>query len=268
MSRNRDDNNWENWGIWNQFGSTREILKANEEILPAQLRKRKGRKGQTDVNIQTVFWDISLDDESRKHGERRLSDVIHNLPSWHSPDILLDSLGHHAGPNKAPNKAQQHKDPANIFKSYRHIFKEPRSPEEPSKPTKPVVYEENYLMDGMEDVYADWAPSVLADERTEKKRQNRGRRRMKGNQNNVSGGDKKGFNNGGQPGHKRPGTPTITTVTVNKTNKIQDFEGMGGWIVTQKIPKKERKSVHVCRTARSQKRLNSKIYAKQPRSVY
>jgi hypothetical protein len=115
-----------------------------------------------------------------------------------------------------------------------------------------VAKKETQVYEDMEDVYADWA-SITLSERSEKKRQLRGRKKER-----IYGGSSKENESKSGLGHRRPGTPTIQTVTKSSSNKLYKFNS--SWIET-KIPKKERKTAHVWKNAR---RLNSKIYAKQP----
>jgi len=210
---------WLNWPFWNNFGTVKEIIKANEEAYSFQMQRT------LEINIQKVFWDISLED----------------------------------GPNASENKSnnQTPKDPVNIFKIYKHLFSTPVECKD-KKPKKKVEEEAN-LFDDMEDVYADWASIALSDKRSEMKRQTRGREKNR----NV-GAPSKGVGLRNGLGHRRPGTPTIQTVSKSSSNKHSDFEQC--WIET-KVPKKERKTAHVWKNAKTQKRLNSKIYAKQPRSI-
>jgi len=114
------------------------------------------------------------------------------------------------------------------------------------------------VFEEIEDIYADWALVALCDDRTEKKRQLRGRKKER-----ISGGSNKENYSKSGLGHRRPDTPNIQNSTKSSSNKCYDFDQC--WIET-KVPKKERKTVHVWKNARSQKRLSAKIYAKQPRS--
>jgi hypothetical protein len=143
-------------------------------------------------------------------------------------------------PGKTKQIKKTQKDPANIFKAYKHVFTIPDGYTKVEATQKEV--KQTNLYEDMEDIYADWSLIALSDERAEKKRQIRGRKKQK----------------------THGGTPTIQTVTKSSSNKHFDFDGC--WIET-KVPKKERKTAHVWKNARSQKRLNAKIFAKQPRSV-
>jgi len=236
-SENEDEEiDWTSWPFWNEFGPIPDIIDAYDQHY--KLSKNNQRKKNLDINIQEVFWDISLDD-------RRLSDASHCVP-WI--------------PNES-STIKQHKntpkDPANIFRSFKHVFTVPN--EYAGKKVSRKRVEENHLFEDMEDVYADWALIALSDERSEKKRQIRGRKKER----NSGGLNKENESKSGL-GHRRPGTPTIQTVTRSSSNKLFDFDSC--WIET-KVPKKERKTAHVWKNARSQKRLNAKIYAKQPRSI-
>jgi len=119
------------------------------------------------------------------------------------------------------------KDPVNIFKSIRHIF---YVPEDKKKKAEEVQRNENHLFDDMEDIYADWLSMAMCDQRTEKKRSKRGQKKPK----------------------KFICSPKLT--------KQYEFESNS---VETKIPNQERKTAF----ARNQKRLNSKMFAKQPRKI-
>merc|ERR1719431_949040 len=160
-------------------------------------------------------------------------------------------------PGKIKQIKKTQKDPANIFKAYKHVFTIPDGY------TKVEINQKNIkqtnLYEDMEDIYADWSLIALSDESTEKKRQLRGRKKQRSHGgSNKENEPKQGL------GYRRPGTPTIQTVTKPSSSKNYDFES--SWIET-KVPKKKRKTAHVWKNARSQKRLNAKIFAKQPRSV-
>merc|ERR1719341_3201475 len=134
---------WIFWPFWNEFGSVKDIMAAYEETY------RYDTKKYLDINIQEVFWDISLED-------RELSAGNHSVP-W---------VPNEAGTTRHHKKTP--KDPANIFKSFKHVFLVPNEYE------KGVAKKETHFYEDMEDVFADWASIVLSDERPEKKRQLRG----------------------------------------------------------------------------------------------
>lgn len=172
-------------------------------------------------------------------------------------DIMLKDNTMKTEPGKIKQIKKTPKDPANIFKAYKHVFTIPDGYTKVEATQKKV--KQANLYEDMEDIYADWSLIALSDERTEKKRQMRGRKKQK-----THGGPNKENEYKANLGHRRPGTPTIQTVTKSSSNKHFDFDGC--WIET-KVPKKERKTAHVWKNARSQKRLNAKIFAKQPRSI-
>jgi len=228
-----EDDDWTNWSFWNEFGTIPDILDAYDQSF-----KNIQKQNDSDLNIKAIFWKISL-------GERRLSDV--NYFESMSPH---DSI-------KTKEANNTPKDPVNIFKTFKHVFTVPK---ELSKTIIEVKQgEENHLFEDMEDVYADWASIILFDERCEKKRQIRGRKKER----NSSGSNKANLPKQSL-GHRRPGTPTIHTVTKTTPTKLFDFNTC--WIET-KVPKKERKTAHIWKNARNQKRQKNKIYAKQPRSI-
>lgn len=222
LSENEDESiNWITWPFWNDFGPTPDIMKAYEDTRDIQ-NKRHIDIMPKDNTIKNNY--ISL----------RLTE-----------------------PGKIKQIKKTPKDPANIFKAYKHVFTIPDGYTKVEATQKEV--KQTNLYEDMEDIYADWSLIALSDERAEKKRQIRGRKKQK-----THGGPNKENEFKANLGHRRPGTPTIQTVTKSSSNKHFDFDGC--WIET-KVPKKERKTAHVWKNARSQKRLNAKIFAKQPRSV-
>jgi len=207
---------WLNWPFWNEFGPAFDIMKAYDDTYNVENKR---------------YVDIKMP----KNGK---------VKNWIS-----------TRPRKLKQVKQTQKDPANIFKSCKHVF---TIPNDYTKVAHKKVQQTN-LYEDMEDIYADWSLIALSDERTEKKRQLRGRKKQRSHGgSNKENEPKQGL------GYRRPGTPTIQTVTKPSSSKNYDFES--SWIET-KVPKKERKTAHVWKNARSQKRLNAKIFAKQPRSV-
>jgi len=207
---------WLNWPFWNEFGPAFDIMKAYDDTYNVENKK---------------YVDIKLPKKGK-------------VKNWIS-----------TRPGKLKQVKQTQKDPANIFKSCKHVF---TIPNDYTKVAHKKVQQTN-LFEDMEDIYADWSLIALSDERTEKKRQLRGRKKQRSHGgSNKENEPKQGL------GYRRPGTPTIQTVTKPSYSKNYDFES--SWIET-KVPKKERKTAHVWKNARSQKRLNAKIFAKQPRSV-
>jgi hypothetical protein len=300
-SQNNKEDHWENWDFWNEFGQVDDILNAYEEVLRAnktkspmslsnlckkkvseysaedifndwngnlkerQVVRRFNRKKKQQQDIDKIFWQISLENDGSQGEHRRLSEEIQNLPVWESPDVfndyseLFDSTVKYYKPNQRP------KDPVNIFKSWRNIFDEPIVVN--NKKNKPSEDSNAYLLDDMEDVYGDWASVTLSDGRSEKKRQARGMKKDKNPQGiNQTVVRKKSAKNGEvRRKHTRPGTPTITTVAI-KPSCMEIFEYKYGHDQTYMNTKKEKKTVHVWKNARSQKRLQAKLFAKQPRS--
>lgn len=301
-NQNNEENHWENWDFWNEFGQVEEILKTYEEILllninrdhsPLKLselcrrkvssfqmedyfgewnhnlyeekpifkqsRKRRSKLKQKDFD--RVCWEISLENDGRRV---KLCDEYRNLSIGESPDIFNDFSEEMEGKMRYYGTNQTPKDPINIFKSWRSVFDEPI--EEPIKNDKNEEEELAFVLDDMEEVYSDWI--ALGDVRTEKKRQTRG---MKKNPPPTSNGSsprmerKKISTKSVKSGEtrkrpNRPGTPTITTVTI-KPSCMEIFEYKLN-AQDERNHKKEKKTVH----ARSQKRLQAKIFAKQPRS--
>jgi len=153
-------------------------------------------------------------------------------------DICLDD--NLPDPKNVP--AQVPKDPYNIFKSIRHIFNLPK--ESQKKKTIKMKNNENHLFDDMEDIFEEWAVIALEDDhdgKAEKKRSSRGRK--------TSGS--KSIST-----YRRAPTPPVKT----KSSNFFDFDSC--WIDTKK-PNKERRTAF----ARNQKRLNAKMFAKQPRKI-
>jgi len=138
------------------------------------------------------------------------------------------------------------KDPVNIFKSIRHIFNVPKEVKKKNKKKSKFTIDENHLYDDMEDIYGEWAAVALDDNRAEKKRQSRGRKKSKNYDTNTTK----------IVGTRRTPTPTIQM----KQTKYFDLDSC--WIDSKK-PNKERRTAF----ARNQKRLNAKMFAKQPRKI-
>jgi len=209
-----------------------------------------------DESINWITWPFWNDFGPTPDIMKAYEDTLDIENTRHS-DIMPKDNTIKTEPGKIKQIKKTPKDPANIFKAYKHVFTIPDGYTKVEATQKKV--KQTNLYEDMEDIYADWSLIALSDERTEKKRQMRGRKKQK-----THGGPNKENEYKANLGHRRPGTPTIQTVTKSSSNKHFDFDGC--WIET-KVPKKERKTAHVWKNARSQKRLNAKIFAKQPRSV-
>ena len=102
-----------------------------------------------------------------------MDDAFWNITlSASSQDSGLDT------PKRNRSSRQTRPDPINTFKAFRHIFNEVENPRQAwssksKKEGRREVMEEEE--EEVEDIYADWAPNVLDDERIEKKRSKRGR---------------------------------------------------------------------------------------------
>merc|ERR1719450_694473 len=140
----REYTTWEQWSLWDQFGSTGEIIQAFEEVAEGGGRRPWNSE---EVNVDDAFWNITMSATSQDSG--------------------LDTPRRHKSSN-------QQKDPLNTFKAFRYIFDEVENQPWLSKGkqerTKGKKKEEDML-----DIYADWAPATLDDQRIEKKRSKRGR---------------------------------------------------------------------------------------------
>lgn len=244
-----EHNTWEEWSLWDQFGTSRDILQAYDAVSPTIHRPSRRMKKVPQVNIEEVFWDITMTSTT---ATRCLSEVTENLPAWHAPDIYADAWDRDTPRPSSRTSGNQHKDPLNTFKAFRYIF------DEGTKVTQQhtrKIKEKKPLLDDMLDIYAEWAPNMLADERVEKKWQRRGRGRARGHRPSAP-----------VPAPpqqaapvRRPGTPTVSV------SKVKMWNMEGGWIESR-LPKKGRKMAHGWRTGRSQRQLHAKINAKQPRS--
>ena len=97
-------------------------------------------------------------------------------------NITLSASSQDSGLEDTPKRNRSHRqtrpDPLNTFKAFRYIFNEVENPQQAwsskikKEETRREVEEEE---EEVEDIYADWAASVLDDERIEKKRSKRGR---------------------------------------------------------------------------------------------
>ena len=242
-------NTWEEWSLWDQFGTSRDILQAYDAVSPTIHRPSRRMKKVPQINIEEAFWDITMTSTT---ATRCLSEVTDNLPAWHAPDIYADAWDRDTPRPSSRTSGNLHKDPLNTFKAFRYIFNEgTRVTQQHTRKIK----ENKPLLDDMLDIYAEWAPNVLADERIEKKWQRRGRGRARGHRPSAP-----------VPAPpqqaapvRRPGTPTVSV------SKVKMWNMEGGWIESR-LPKKGRKMAHGWRTGRSQRQLHAKINAKQPRS--
>jgi len=181
---------WLNWPFWNEFGPAFDIMKAYDDTYNVENKR---------------YVDIKMSKNSK-------------VKNWTS-----------TRPGKVKQAKQTQKDPANIFKSCKHVF---TIPNDYTKVAHRKVEDTN-LYEDMEDIYADWSLIALSDERTEKKRQLRGRKKQRSHGGpNKENEPKQGL------GYRRPGTPTIQTVTKPSSSKHYDFES--SWIET-KVPKKRKK---------------------------
>lgn len=226
-TREHKHTTWEQWSLWDQFGSTGEIIKAYEEITAEKPRRSRMDWNGLEVNVDDAFWNITL--------------------SASSEDSGLDS------PKKNKSSRQTRPDPINTFKAFRHIFNEVETPlHQTWWSTKSKKERKEELEEEVEDIYADWAPSVLDDERMEKKRSKRGRGPARGRHPLVGQTSQEMTN-------RRPGTPTLAV------KKVKGWDADLGWI-DSKTPKKERKSSQAWRNGRRQRQLHSKSHAKQPRT--
>jgi len=161
-------------------------------------------------------------------------------------EICLDDSNSAGDAQEKNEGAIVPKDPVNIFKSIRHIFNVPKEAKKKNKNKSKFTIDENHLYDDMEDIYGEWAAIALDDDRAEKKRQSRGRKKSKNHDSN----------NNKIVGNRRTPTPTIQM----KQTKYFDLDSC--WIDAKK-PNKERRTAF----ARNQKRLNAKMFAKQPRKI-
>lgn len=228
---------WEQWSLWDQFGSTGEIIQAYEEITAEKPRRSKMDWNGLEVNVSDAFWNITLSASSQDSG--------------------LDI------PMRNKTIRQTRPDPINTFKAFRHIFNEAENPKtNERKEEVEDIYSDwaasvLYLEDlEVEDIYADWASNVLDDERMEKKRSKRGRGPARGRHPFVG---PIGHQTSQEITQRRPGTPTVAV------KKVKGWDADLGWI-DSKIPKKERKSSQAWRNGRRQRQLHSKSHAKQPRT--
>ena len=107
-------------------------------------------------DIDDLFWKIELDND---HPDSPISTVIKNLPFWDAPDVFADSSDIlesdvlHDLPQFSNQKA-----PENIFRRWRHVFKEPTTFYIPPKEARVLATVEN-----VEDVFGAWADQNFGD---------------------------------------------------------------------------------------------------------
>merc|ERR1719495_2878485 len=90
----REYTTWEQWSLWDQFGSTGEIIQAFEEVAEGGGGRPWNRQ---EVNVDDAFWNITISATSQDSG--------------------LDTPRRHKSGN-------QQKAPLNTFKAFRYIFDE------------------------------------------------------------------------------------------------------------------------------------------------
>merc|ERR1712180_57317 len=133
----REYTTWEQWSLWDQFGSTGEIIQAFEEVAEGRGSRPWNRQ---EVNVDDAFWNITMSATSQDSG--------------------LDTPRRHKSSN-------QQKDPLNTFKAFRYIFDEvehqPWLSKGKQERTKGKKKEEDML-----DIYADWALATLDMKKMEK----------------------------------------------------------------------------------------------------
>ena len=239
-------NSWEEWSLWDQFGTSRQIIQAFEEVgtvyQPESLVTLAKKVPQ--LNIDEAFWNITLAVTDSKS--------LTDQSGW-CYDDCSDGRDHYTPKQTNRKSGNQPPDPLNTFRAFKHIFNETDGTKSAQSSHGSKVKKPPH--DDMLDIYSDWAPNMMADERIEKKRQRRGRGHARSNRVPVALGAEQSHR---QPEDvRRPGTPTVT-----KKPKTWHFES--SWI-ERKPPKKDRKTVQ--RADRTKKKLHAKIYAKQPRSM-
>merc|ERR1712012_135289 len=62
----REYTTWEQWSLWDQFGSTGEIIQAFEEVAEGGGRRPLNREEQ--VNVDDAFWNITMSATSQDSG--------------------------------------------------------------------------------------------------------------------------------------------------------------------------------------------------------
>jgi len=87
-----------------------------EEQINTELPCRSKRRSRvTDFDLKEIFWKISLENNPNTFLEE-----MHNLPSWESPDIFLDSE------DDSEDNLTGREDSLEIFQFIKHIFNEPQ----------------------------------------------------------------------------------------------------------------------------------------------
>jgi len=206
---------------------------------------------QLHLNNEETFWNITMN--ANNVGINNTSQQITSLPLW-PPFSVCQNVQNNEAPKLCLKKTRhQPRDPANTFKDYRYIFKEADQVQYQNKIKK---FHENKLFEDMLDIYSDWAPKVLADERMEKKRQKRGSAATRSHR--VSAGaDTTQHGGSNNITVKRPATHTIAI-----NNKSWQFDGS---LIKTKANRKDRKNPQIGKYHRSSRHLQVKIHPHQPR---
>merc|ERR1712032_1102881 len=94
-TREQQHTTWEQWSLWDQFGSTGEIIQAYEEVGTEIPRRSRTDWNGLEVNVDDAFWNITLSASSQDSG--------------------LDT------PKKNKSSRQTRPDPVNTFKAFPYL---------------------------------------------------------------------------------------------------------------------------------------------------
>jgi len=210
--------------VWDQYYNNN-MIQLNQQTSLHQASHKS--KNELDLNIEEPFWNMLM--KGINVGITKISQETTSLPLWSRLSVCQDVQNNEAPKLCLKKTRHQPRDPANTFKDYRYIFKEA---DQVMFQTKTKRFHENKLFEDMLDIYSDWAPNVLADDRIEKKRQKRGSAATRSHRMSA-GGEKIQHGKSNNITVKRPTTSTI----VIKNTKSCQFDS--SWIQTN-IKRKDR----------------------------
>lgn len=228
--------------------------------LASPKKSRKRKAGGPVRNIADVFWSITLEPAGRQGPP--LAEELGNLPAWDSPDVFADSCDLIESSIPYSHWANQSRDPANIFRTWRFIFNEPQSALGRTVDDKwrRLREEGDFVPEDMEDIYSEWAGLALKSGRS----QRRGRRRRGGAQPRDQQQQQRRTK---LPAHQQTGCPPVAVRRPRSPPvsfcTIRPIEGERSSWIDSSLPKMGRKA-STRRPDKTRRRLYAKIFPKQP----
>merc|ERR1712142_684475 len=160
VKRNRNTSATDDWLHCEKFGK--------QWANPSEDEERKyfssfKQKKTNDVDVPKLFWEIALDERCCRK-DMNHAELTTNFPAWFGPDVFEDCWD---SPDILESKVidqkkNKHKDPLNIFKTWRKIFSDFFN-----FPKKKKIKTKN--ISNNEDLYKDWFVNVLNEKKIKEK---------------------------------------------------------------------------------------------------